>query len=431
MATTTPTTPAPPSRPRLGDLINAATRTTHTRLNKTILSRLPLALPPSAATPALYTSGLLHIAPIYLVFESLWLNLISATPPPPPYLSPSSLSLFPHDLTTPSPPTPPPPPPQCPPHILHILTSLLPPSLPRTPSLHADLSRLLASPVPLALRQPPTTTSPRLSAFLSHTRRSVAKNPHVLVAYAWVLYMALFSGGRFILATLESAGPEFWGGGDGEPAPLSFFRFPGADNGEEEVKGAFKARLAELEGGLSERETEQVVQEARCVFEGLVLVVGEVDALQGGTGEGLGGGLGEGDGGEEGWVASLMPRILTGRRVRDSVVLAKERQDVKARGRGRLEEGGDGGRVGSVVPVLGEVERQVREMVVEDAEGVVEGVVEGAVPGKVVRFDPLPRRSLDGGTRQLGGPSGMRNLVLLLGALGVLWGLGRGGSWAW
>lgn len=86
--------------------------------------------------------------------------------------------------------------------------------------------------------------------------------------------------------------------------------------------------------------------------------------------------------------------------------------------------------MGSVVPVLGEVERQAaevaREMVVEDAGGVVEGVTEG----KVVRFDPLPRRSLDGGTRQLAGPTGMRNLVLLLGALGVLWGLGRG-SWAW
>lgn len=420
MASHDTTTTAPASRPRLGDLINAATRTTHTRLNKTILSRLPLALPPSTTTPALYTTGLLHIAPIYLVFESLWLNLTSPIPPPPPYLTPTSLSLFPHDLAT-TPPPPAPSPPQCPPHILHILKSLLPPSLPRTPSLHADLSRLLASPPDQPLRLPPTT-SPRLSAFLAHTRRSVAKNPHVLLAYAWVLYMALFSGGRFILATLESAGPEFWGGHD-TPPPLSFFRFPGADNGEEEVKGQFKARLAELEAGLSERETEQVVQEARCVFEGLVLVVGEVDVL-------LGGDAGQGDGEEEGWVAGLMPRILTGRRVRDSVVLARERRDVKARGRGRLEEGGGGGRVGSVVPVLGEVERQAaevaREMVVEDAGGVVEGVTEG----KVVRFDPLPRRSLDGGTRQLAGPTGMRNLVLLLGALGVLWGLGRG-SWAW
>lgn len=413
MASHDTTTATPPSRPRLGDLINAATRTTHTRLNKTILSRLPLALPPSTTTPALYTTGLLHIAPIYLVFESLWLNLTSPTPPPPPYLSPTSLALFPHDLTTtPTPPAPEPP--KCPPHILQILQSLLPPSLPRTPSLHADLTHLLASPPDQPLRLPPTT-SPRLSAFLSHTRRSVAKNPHVLLAYAWVLYMALFSGGRFILATLESAGPEFWGGN--APPPLSFFRFPGADNGEEEVKGQFKARLAELERGLSERETEQVVQEARCVFEGLVLVVGEVDVLLGGDGAGVG----------EEEVAGLMPRILTGRRVRDSVVLARERRDVKARGVGRLEEGG---RVGSVVPVLGEVERQVRNMVVEDAEGVVEGVTEGALPGKVVRFDPLPRRSLDGGTRQIAGPLGMRNSVLLLGALGVLWGLGRG-SWAW
>ena len=33
----------------------------------------------------------------------------------------------------------------------------------------------------------------------------------MLLAYAWVLYMALFSGGRFIRATLESAGTDgFW-----------------------------------------------------------------------------------------------------------------------------------------------------------------------------------------------------------------------------
>jgi hypothetical protein len=81
-----------------------------------------------------------------------------------------------------------------------------------------------------------------------------------------------------------------------------------------------------------------------------------------------------------------------------------------------------------VVPVLGEVERQeaevVREMVVDEVEGVV--------PGKVVRFDPLPRRSQDGGVQQLGGLSGMRSLVLLLGVVGVVWvwGLGRG-SWVW
>ncbi|KAK1828276.1 hypothetical protein QBC39DRAFT_265378 [Podospora conica] len=429
MATTT----TPTARPRLGDLINSATRTTHTHLNKTILSRLPLALPPSTTTPDLYTTGLLHIAPIYLLFESLWLNLVSpTTPPPPPYLSPSAIALFPHDLSpSPSPP-PPTPPPTCPPHIHQILTNLLPPSLPRTPSLHADLTLLLAGAPPATPLRLPPLTSPRLAAFLSHTRRSVASRPHVLLAYAWVLYMALFSGGRFILATLESAGPEFWSGS----SPLSFFRFPGENNGEDEVKGAFKARLAELEAGLSEREVEQVVQEARCVFENLVLVVGELDVatatapsspppLVGMAGHGRRKSSGESS--DSGWVASLMPRILTGR-VRDSVSLARERGMGVVRGRGKLVGEDEGlGRVDSVVPVLGEVERQVRDMVADDVEDVM--------PVKMVRFDTgtLRKRSQGGdgagdplGTRGLG----MRNLVLLLGMLGMVWALGRG-WWVW
>ncbi len=50
----------------------------------------------------------------------------------------------------------------------------------------------------------------QLQAFLAHIRYSVARRPHVLIAYAWVFYMALFSGGRWIRAQLHGAGERFW-----------------------------------------------------------------------------------------------------------------------------------------------------------------------------------------------------------------------------
>ena len=50
--------------------------TLHTNLNRLITSRLPLGLPPHTTDSALYATGLLHFAHIYLTFESLWSDLI-------------------------------------------------------------------------------------------------------------------------------------------------------------------------------------------------------------------------------------------------------------------------------------------------------------------------------------------------------------------
>jgi hypothetical protein len=52
--------------------VNIATRSVHSQLNKLILVRLPLALPPYTSSPSIYATGLLHVAPIYITFESLW-----------------------------------------------------------------------------------------------------------------------------------------------------------------------------------------------------------------------------------------------------------------------------------------------------------------------------------------------------------------------
>lgn len=60
----------------LGEQINAASRSAHFLLNRLIVNRLPLALPPYATDPSIYMLGLLRIAPLYTTFESIWESLL-------------------------------------------------------------------------------------------------------------------------------------------------------------------------------------------------------------------------------------------------------------------------------------------------------------------------------------------------------------------
>jgi hypothetical protein len=141
----------------------------------------------------------------------------------------------------------------------------------------------------LQARLEETATTGRLGEIVSHIRRSAEKYPHVLLAYAWVLYMALFSGGRIIRATLESAGTQgFWATDtsddsatkqkqtDHDHGPLEFFRFPTPEDGED-LKHEFKQRLADLGPLLTQSEREEIVREATCIFENLIVVINQLD----------------------------------------------------------------------------------------------------------------------------------------------------------
>jgi len=175
----------------------------------------------------------------------------------------------------------------------------------------------------------------KLAAFIVHTQRSVDANPHVLLAYAWVLYMALFSGGRYLRALLQDAGGsgnDFWRRdpspvrpytvtGDrserrrsvsdnegaakaqaqaqaqsqgpsrsrsisrsasfmtGMPLPgMQFFNFMGDEDGED-IKLEFKKRIGEAEILLTQGEKEDIISEAQAIFEFMVELVGELDQV--------------------------------------------------------------------------------------------------------------------------------------------------------
>lgn len=165
----------------------------------------------------------------------------------------------------------------------------------------------------------------RLAAFIAHIKKSVDEKPHVLVAYAWVLYMALFSGGRYLRALLQGAGDlghEFW---ERDPSPIrpysvtgdrdefrgwgpaefaeqlnisarsrsrirsedspsesipgmQFFSFPGNEDGED-IKLEFKKRMTETEILLTAGEKEDIITEAEAIFQFMVEMVSELDKV--------------------------------------------------------------------------------------------------------------------------------------------------------
>ncbi|KAL8809728.1 MAG: hypothetical protein Q9200_003167 [Gallowayella weberi] len=230
--------------PSIGDEINAATRSYHTTLNQLILQLLPLSLPPNASTPDLYALGISHYHPIYSAFESSFRQYIFSTASPT--------------------------------RIKEILRSLHIPQLERAEALCNDISLLL----PPSHRAPEPTQHPRLEAFKQHIRNSLAHKPYLLIAYTWIFYMALFSGGRYIRSKLRTgfASPCISTLPQrqlDEEAGLSFWNFPGDSDGED-LKTDFKARIIALSGSLTETERGDIVAEGIHIMISLTDIVREV-----------------------------------------------------------------------------------------------------------------------------------------------------------
>lgn len=328
----------------LGELINIATRPVHTKLNKLIIARLPLAIPPHADEPSNYVSGLLHVTPVYNTFESLWQSILGSPSPTPKQAlwetilktpgavnesvledhscdgcKPSSaVHHTPNALDAPHQPT------VCT-RIQSLLAHLHAPELERTEALKEDIAMLTGwSPSLLEEQLVSSAESSVLSAFLQHIRQAVDERPHVLLAYAWVLYMALFSGGRFIRASLSRVEPSFWAANsmslDPEQhpnfSPLRFFSFDTPEDGDD-IKLAFKGRLVESESLLTDEEKEDIVAEAQSIFDFMVEVVGELDEVCSTDPQ-------DKEVAEE----TVMGRVgrLLGLRTRDSVIVTKERR---------------------------------------------------------------------------------------------------------
>lgn len=272
MATTTavdllPTpsvTPPLPSEATLPVQINTATRKQHTELNRLIIERLPLALPPKANGPQTYGLGIAAFAQIFLAFEQAFDDLTNSLlqDAKQPSSSPEEERGTPHSR-----------------QVKEWLANLRPAGLKRSPRLKRDL-QYLPSVDRSGFSELDESTQSRIRAL-------AAAKPHALAAYTWVMYMAIFSGGRWIRAQLASAEPEFWtshtnaGPALAEKTPLgmpgfSFLSFDGEADGED-LKAEYKMRLAEGEQLLSAQEREDIVEASRELFEMCIEIVKTLD----------------------------------------------------------------------------------------------------------------------------------------------------------
>lgn len=124
------------------------------------------------------------------------------------------------------------------------------------------------------------------STMLEHIRKVTAEKPHTLVAYSWIMYMAIFSGGRWIRQQLREAGPAFWhvphsaksNFDDSRQDVLGFslFYFEGGRDGED-IKADFKARLELAEALLTEQERNDITEEAQNIFNMCIDLVDRLD----------------------------------------------------------------------------------------------------------------------------------------------------------
>ena len=264
----------PPSA-TLPGRINTATRKQHTELNRLLINRLPLALPPNVATPLLYAKGIVPFARIFILFEIEWELLTRHVQ------SKSTAGQTQHDLD-----------------IRQWLANLRPQGLSRSHRLKNDLHHLR-----LVGGRDIYSTPELGDNWTKEMRDLMRQKPHVFVAFAWVFYMAVFSGGRWIRQQLANAGPEFWkektevttprtktaekpaipNPDDTEQnVPLdipgySFLSFD-SDNDGEELKALFKTRLTLAEELLTPDEQQDVINVAQQLFDKSILLVSELDA---------------------------------------------------------------------------------------------------------------------------------------------------------
>ncbi|RMZ82385.1 hypothetical protein DV737_g2086, partial [Chaetothyriales sp. CBS 132003] len=240
--------------------LSHAIRASHVQLNRLITARLPLCLPPYTTKPLLYASGMTVFSHIYSAIETAVDELLSN--------------------------------PNTDPRVCQMLRTLHTTGLPRLDRLAQDLSaigqRHNQSTVPLQIQL--QTLSDETAQYRTDLHSLLLARPHLLLAWSWNMYLAIFNGGRFIRRTLRDAGPTYWSssgsGKEGESCSdsqpqLRFWEFDGDMDGDD-IKDAFKLNLEAASELLTASEREEVVQEAGRVMSVCQEIVGRLDEMVGG-----------------------------------------------------------------------------------------------------------------------------------------------------
>lgn len=247
---------------RFGFLL--AIRAIHHTLHHAVVGRLPLALPPKTSSPHLYALGISRFSRIYLAFEAAWRDYLHTSPT---NHDPNNDQVRYHTL----------------------LSEAYIPAINRSARLTSDISNLQREwgDEIVSVAQPAAHDA-ALTDAVAHITETAQKKPYTLLAYSWIMYMALFNGGRWIRDQLANAGPEFW---FREPPHtekaastiglnfLSFWSFDGDEDGED-IKRAFRAAFVDASCKyLTEAEREDVIHEAKVLFQHCINIVSEVDVV--------------------------------------------------------------------------------------------------------------------------------------------------------
>lgn len=218
----------------LQDQLRAATRQKHHALNTQITARLSLCLPPAANSPLAYASGLLVFGQIYFAFESALATSLASSN---------------EDR-----------------RVRELCERIYLPQLVRTSRIREDIAIMKSR-----LRENEAdgleSLAEEAKTFFRQVYASLAVRPHVVLAYTWAMYLALFNGGRWIRKQLAAAGSDFW---QDDVLPLSFWEFE--DEGqfafkEEQLKLVFKDKFGTAAAGLTADEKRGIVEEANRLFD--------------------------------------------------------------------------------------------------------------------------------------------------------------------
>ena len=237
----------------------AILRAIHHTLHHAVVGRLPLALPPKTNSPHLYGLGISRFSHIYSAFETAWREYLRASPAN-------------NDQT----------------RYHALLSEAFIPAITRSQRLAADIANLQREwgDGIVSVAQASEHRS-ALGDAVTHITETAQRKPYVLLAYSWIMYMALFNGGRWIRDQLVNAGPDFWfrelqnekSDSTIRTNFLSFWSFDGDEDGED-IKRAFRAGFVQASRKhLIKAERDDIIREAKALFQHCVNIVSEIDLV--------------------------------------------------------------------------------------------------------------------------------------------------------
>ena len=227
----------------LGDYINEATADQHASLEDIVMTHFRKSLSPAASTPLLYAKGLSYFL---VIFCKLDLALSSN-----PVLYDARLQ--------------------------------------RTPGLNADISHINEDFQEVGDKKPKFEVqewTPELKDFNKSLGDRMHGKPHLLLAHAWVFYLAIFSGGRYMKASLDTSFQSAWlprlEDDEQRRIPddyLQFWTFGSSIEESEEIRSFFKKSFEEVAKTLSTEQREEIVVEAGIIMDRLAGIVQELEGL--------------------------------------------------------------------------------------------------------------------------------------------------------